>query len=147
MLSVYDVRIEYQKNPIGIDVREPRVSWKIKSDDRNIRQATYQIQVSKEESFDNVVWDSDEVASDESIHIVLKDLKPESKTRYYVRVRVTDLAGNESGWSEPSFFEMGLLEASEWQAKWISTPESMDEKASPQFRFSFKTKEIGRAHV
>lgn len=141
MLSVYDVRIEYQKNPIGIDVREPRVSWKIKSNDRNTRQAMYQLQVSKEESFDTVVWDSGEVASDESIHIVLKDLNPESKTRYYVRVHVTDQAGNESGWSESSFFEMGLLQASEWQAKWISTPESIDKKASPQFRFSFKVKD------
>jgi alpha-L-rhamnosidase len=32
-LSLYDLRCEYLKNPIGIDIRKPRLSWKIQSGD------------------------------------------------------------------------------------------------------------------
>ncbi|GAA0310395.1 alpha-L-rhamnosidase [Gracilibacillus halotolerans] len=140
MLSVYDVRIEYQKNPIGIDVTKPRVSWKIQAEGRNVRQGMYHLQVATEDSFDTVVWDSGEVSSDESLHISLDGLNPISKTRYYVRVRVADQHGNETDWSETTYFEMGLMQPKEWQAKWISTPESMDKKPSPQFKVAFEAK-------
>lgn len=140
LLTVFDVRCEYRKNPIGIDVLEPRISWKIKADNRNVRQATYQLQVANDEAFEDIVWDSGEVVSDENIHIVLRDLQPKSKTRYFVRVRIADQYGNQSAWSETTYFEMGLLEPTEWQADWISAPLSLDKKASPQFRHSFTLK-------
>lgn len=30
-IQVHDVRCEYEHNPLGIDVREPRLSWKLGS--------------------------------------------------------------------------------------------------------------------
>ena len=36
---------EYKKNPIGTDVKKPRLSWKIKSDERDLMQKAYQVQV------------------------------------------------------------------------------------------------------
>ncbi|MFW5991644.1 MAG: hypothetical protein ACOCQN_00450 [Halanaerobiaceae bacterium] len=59
-LFVYDLRCEYQKNPLGIDLLSPGLSWKIKSDSRNVKQKAYQIQVSREsDDFDNLVWDTE----------------------------------------------------------------------------------------
>jgi predicted rRNA methylase YqxC with S4 and FtsJ domains len=34
MLEVHNLRCEYKNNPIGIDVRNPRISWVIRSDER-----------------------------------------------------------------------------------------------------------------
>lgn len=33
MLQVFDLRVEYLTNPMGIDVTYPRFSWKLKSDE------------------------------------------------------------------------------------------------------------------
>lgn len=148
MLSVYDVRSEYKKNPVGIDVTEPRVSWKLASDRTNVKQKSYHLQVAGDESFDGIIWDSGVVETDQSIHVELTDIEVKSRQRYYVRVKVTDQKDRESDWSETSFFEMGLLDVAEWQADWIGVPDGTNSKASPKFSFVFTAKEkVNRARV
>lgn len=148
MFVVYDVRTEYRKNPLGIDVKEPRISWKLKSDQKNVKQQTYHLQVSSDESFDEIIWDSGVIQSDQSIHVELIDIKVQSKKRYYVRVKVTDQKENESEWSEINFFEMGLLDQSEWLADWISSPERRDDKPSPKLQLAFTAKrKVERARI
>jgi alpha-L-rhamnosidase len=44
-LLVQDLRCEYQDNPLGIDVVQPRLSWKLASARRGVVQSAYQIQV------------------------------------------------------------------------------------------------------
>ncbi len=39
--------------------------------------------------------------------------------RYYWQVRVWDGSGKASAWSAPAWWEMGLLEPSDWKASWI----------------------------
>jgi alpha-L-rhamnosidase len=120
MLEVYNLRCEYKYNPVGIDVKNPRISWVIKSDERNVLQTAYQIQVSTDEEFKCIVWDTGKVDSDESIHVEYKGEPLKSRTRYYYRVRVWDRKNRVSKWSETAFWEMGLLDASEWVASWIT---------------------------
>ncbi|NIN72410.1 MAG: hypothetical protein GTO46_10940, partial [Gemmatimonadetes bacterium] len=59
------------------------------------------------------------VDSDRSIHVVYEGPALASGTRYYWQVRVWDGDGAVSDWSAPAFWEMGLLDASDWQASWI----------------------------
>ncbi|MFS8501848.1 MAG: family 78 glycoside hydrolase catalytic domain, partial [Caldicoprobacter sp.] len=120
MIKVSNLRCEYKENPIGIDVRHPRISWVIESDDRNVMQAAYQIQVSTDSDFKDLVWDTGKVESDESIHVEYKGQPLKSRTRYYYRVRVWDRASRISDWSEIAFWEMGLLKSDEWVARWIT---------------------------
>ena len=47
-MRVYDVTVEYQKEPIGIDVC-PRFSWKLDSQEQNTYQKAYEIKVTKAE--------------------------------------------------------------------------------------------------
>ncbi|WP_163539909.1 alpha-L-rhamnosidase [Gracilibacillus sp. YIM 98692] len=148
MLEVYDVRCEYQQNPIGIDVREPRISWKLRSDQRNVKQASYQLQVAKDEKFADIIWDSQQVASDENLHIVLSDIDFHSRTRYFVRVKATDKNGNVSEWSDITFFEFGLVDASEWQANWITPPIDINGEPCPKLATTFSTKgKVKRARI
>ncbi len=48
-IQVHDVRCEYEHNPLGIDVREPRLSWKLVSEQRGVVQAAYQLRVTNEQ--------------------------------------------------------------------------------------------------
>ena len=42
---VKDLRVEYMKNPIGIDVTNPHFSWAMESDEIAKRQIAYEITV------------------------------------------------------------------------------------------------------
>jgi alpha-L-rhamnosidase len=122
-LSTYDLTCEHLTNPIGIDVKKPRLSWKLKSDKRNTSQTAYLIEVSESTDFNkkSIVWTSTKVNSSTSIlQMYAGPLK--SRTRYFWRVKVWDNQSQESTWSAPSLFETGLLSKSEWVAKWIEIP-------------------------
>ena len=40
-LRVTDLRTEQLKNPLGIDIRHPRLGWRIESDEQNVMQTAY----------------------------------------------------------------------------------------------------------
>ena len=64
----------------------------------------------------DLVWSTGRVASDESTQIAYGGPAPSSRERLYWQVRVWDGGGRASPWSDPAFWEMGLLQASDWQA-------------------------------
>ena len=69
----------------------------------------------------------------------------QSRQRYYWKVLVWDEHNQRTAWSEPAFWEMGLLARNEWQADWI-TPEIAEDKAgdaalSPVLRTEFAVAE------
>jgi alpha-L-rhamnosidase len=69
------------------------------------------------------VWDSGKVATDQSALVSYAGAPLTSSTRYYWTVRVWDVHGHPSAWSQPSWWEMGLLSKADWQAQWIGHDE------------------------
>jgi alpha-L-rhamnosidase len=68
-------------------------------------------------------WDSGRVSSSESVLVEYGGPALWSGQRVVWRVRVwTDLGGSE--WSEPDVFELGLLTADDWSARWVAPFES-----------------------
>ena len=122
-VEVNDLRTEYANNPLGIDVTKPRLSWKLVSSERGQSQTAYQIQVASSESEllnDNPdMWDTGKVESNQSVNVEYEGEPLESGKRYYWRVKVWDKHGSSSEWSEPAWWEMGLLEESDWKGDWI----------------------------
>jgi len=120
-IAVNGLRCEYKENPIGIDVEAPRLSWQIISKERGVVQSAYHIRVahSVEDlvAGQNVVWDSGKVACDASVHRRYSGPALVSRQRYYWQVRVWDGDDEPSAWSEPAFWEMGLLDLEDWQAE------------------------------
>jgi len=118
---------EYHTNPIGIDVQQPRLSWKIVSDEKNLMQSAYQIRVADSPSNlkrkNKLVWDSEKIESNESVQIEYTGPEPESMERYYWQVRVWYGDGKSTKWSEPAYWEMGILEPEKWEASWITFPD------------------------
>jgi alpha-L-rhamnosidase len=156
-LDVVALRTEYKENPLGIDIRKPRLSWQIHSDRRGILQSAYQVQVARNErdlrAGRNAHWDSGKVNSQESTQVAYTGPDVQSEQRYYWRVRVWDGSGQASPWSNPAYWEMGLLESSDWQANWIEPDLREDVSQSqpaPLLRGMFKTNGVvqqARAYV
>ena len=119
-----DLVCEYKTDPLGIDIRQPRLSWKITAENRDWTQQAYQLHVATTRggllSERDLVWDSGRVASGDSIHRPYQGAALRSSQRYYWRVRVWDETEAPSGWSDVAFWEMSLLDASDWTAEWIT---------------------------
>ena len=132
--EVTNLICEYHSNPVGIDVQKPRLSWKIVSDEENLMQSAYQIRVADSPSNlkrkNKLIWDSGKVESDESVQNEYEGPKPESMQRYYWQVRIWDAEGKSSNWSDPAYWEMGILEPEKWEASWITLPDEPDADGS-----------------
>lgn len=156
-LEVLALRTEYRENPLGIDIRRPRLSWQIQSDGRGILQSAYQIQVARTErdllEGRHMLWDSGKVNSAESTQIAYAGPALQSAQRYLWRVRVWDVKGEVSPWSNPAHWEMGLLDSSDWQASWVEPDLKEDitkSQPSPLLRGTFKANGVikeARAYV
>jgi alpha-L-rhamnosidase len=117
---------EYLTDPTVVDVLQPRLAWiNIATDDkRGHLQSAWQIVVAtsqdKLESAD--LWDSGKVPSGENSRIAYNGKALNSRQECWWRVRVWDEKGKQSEWSMPAQWRMGLLQASDWKAKWIGAP-------------------------
>jgi alpha-L-rhamnosidase len=123
-LVVDDLRCEYALNPMGVDVRAPRLFWKLKSDVGGARQTAYQIVVGSSRDAlardQGDLWDSGRVASDETTHIPYAGKPLTSTQRVLWKVRVWDGHARPSPWSAAASWTMGLLEPTDWTARWIT---------------------------
>ena len=118
------LRCDDRSNPMGIDDPQPRLSWLMESARRTDRQQAYQILVAssvellKDDKGD--LWDSGKVASNESIQIAYAGKPLVPRMRCYWKVRLWDRDEKPSSWSEPASWTMGLYQANDWQANWIT---------------------------
>src|SRR5260370_1672935 len=133
-VKVLALRTEYKENPLGIDSRQPRLSWQLQGEGRGIEQSAYQVRVAQSEqelrAGRPLIWDSGRVKSDESVHRPYDGPPPPSGRRYYWPVRVWGEKGVAADWSPPAYWEMGLLQPSDWYADWIE-PVLNDTSAGP----------------
>ncbi len=143
-LRVGDLRVEYLIDPLGIDVRIPRLSWKLYSPGRGLMQTGFRVQVTAGQAgfldAAGLLWDTGLVRTDRSVHQEYSGPSLESRRRYYWRVKVWASDGSVSDWSPTAFWEMGLLEDDDWTAGWITTPLEVDPSVSgpaSYFRRSF----------
>src|SRR2546427_10235564 len=144
-VTVAGLRVEYLTIPIGIDVAQPRLSWRIESSRRNTVQAAYQLQVATGETSlvrgANLLWDSGKIASDASVFVNYGGPPALSRTRYYWRVRAWDAGSGASPWSAPAFWETGLLQPADWTAQWIGPQQTTTDSLpapSPLLRRAFR---------
>lgn len=120
-LYVTKLTTEYFRHWLGSDVRKPRFSWRLQSDRRGMLQAAYRLQVALGTAgFQELLWDSGKVESEQSLHVEYGGVSLQSRTRYLYRVKVWDNFGRESDWSDVDWFETALLDIREWEAQWIA---------------------------
>ena len=125
-----DLRCEHLREPMGLDVATPRLSWKLVDDaaERGQLQTAWHIRAAStpEQLAEGMsdLWDSGVVRSSQSVLVPYGGPAPTSNQSIYWQVRVHDKDGEPSPWSDPARFTMGLLDADDWQGPWIHHPDA-----------------------
>ena len=109
------LRTEYLKDPIGIDFVKPRLSWNCEG---GKKQTAYQIYAVSDKG--ELLWDTGKVSSSTMVHIPWEGKSLDSRSLVNWKVRLWDENDKEEEWSEETVFELGLLHALDWKAKWIT---------------------------
>lgn len=135
-MKAINLKCEYLNNPIGIDIVNPRLSWNC---DGGVRQSAYRI-IAEDDS-GRILWDSGKTETDRMAHIKWNGKPVQSRTRVLWKVKIWDENGAEGEWSDEAFFETGLLNGSEWQAKWITG------NYKPDSRIADKKAKIGKSFL
>ena len=145
---------EYKVNPIAVDVANPRLSWKLITQDRNIQQTYYEIRVGSNAvsltKGQDLIWTSGKIPSDQSVHVYYGGPTLTSRQKCYWQVRVWNNKNQVTPWSMVNFWKMGLLKPEDWTAKWIQDNYISDTTGgpSPMFRKIFKLDhKIRAAHL
>src|SRR5688572_19196379 len=138
-LAITTPTCEYQHNPLGLDAPTPRFSWILTATRRNVLQTGYELVVSRDAGFRDVVWKTGRVKSDQSVLVSYRGPTLTAGEKYHWRVRVWDNGGNASAWSTTQSFEMGLLQPGDWTAAWIEPdlPGDAVNKPAPMMRREF----------
>jgi alpha-L-rhamnosidase len=123
-ITLTDLRCEYMTNPLGLGERTPRLSWRLLAPHRGAAQCAYQIRaapsISELDKPAAQLWDSGRIDSGESLHHRYAGAALRSGQRCCWQVRIWDEHGAVTAWSEPAWWEMGLLDAADWAAQWIT---------------------------
>jgi alpha-L-rhamnosidase len=129
---VIDVRAEHHREPLGIGVARPRLSWRVETTQPGWVQAAYEIRVDGFDNAGDVFGEpgvcGGRVDSAEQVLVPWPAPPLASRDRRTVRVRVwgdsgggTDGAAAEpSEWSDPLVVEAGLLSPTDWVGRMVA---------------------------
>jgi alpha-L-rhamnosidase len=118
---------ESRITPMGMDVANPVLSWKLQDASDGAEQTAYEIQVASSRALLETgkpdIWDSKRVESGDSIGANYGGPGLAPSRRYFWRVFVWGREGKSYPPSDVSWWETGLLRQENWKAKWIGYEE------------------------
>ncbi|OJV36823.1 MAG: alpha-rhamnosidase [Bacteroidia bacterium 43-41] len=150
-VTVKNLKCEYLDNPVGLDETHPRFTWQMELYKPGNHQLAYELAVGTTEadvvSGKGNVWESGIVDSS-VIPVVYGGRELNPFTRYFWSVRVKDEHEQWSSWSQPHFFETGMMSQHRWKGKWITDTYNFNVKPAAYFRRAFKTdKTVSSARI
>ena len=140
-MKVINIKTEYLTNPNGIDIRHPNINWNVIGDDIKYQKAfeiIYKINDKEEKTI------SMETSS--THYEFIEQLNSRDFVTY--KIRVQNELGEWSSYSEEQHFSIGLLNKSDWTAKWIYGNYSVSQKQRypvDYFKKEFEVKELSKA--
>lgn len=117
------------ENPLGFYDADPTFSWKLPALENIKSQSAYHIVVATSEDLlpDNAdLWNSKKQNSDQSVWVKYRGRSLESRQKVYWQVKYWNQDGEVSDWSDINSFELGLLNNSDWSAKWVGLDTAKD---------------------
>ncbi len=129
------LRANSLENPVGIDDPRPVLSWINLWSARGAMQTAVRIvaAVSPEAlAQGHYLWDSQKIPFDGTA-IPYGGAALTGRMRVYWKAQTWNEREQVTDWSEPAFFELGLLQDSEWKGPWLGTQGT----TCPLFRCSF----------
>lgn len=141
-MRAVNLKTEHMVNPIGIDVLKPYVSWNYID---GKKQTAYELEAVCK---DKVILSTGKISSSQMSAILDVDVK--SRERVFWKVRLWDETDNVGDWSDEAFFEMGLLQQSDFIAKWINPELECDpqiHKPASYLKSTFEVEKKGIARL
>lgn len=150
-VKVTNLRFDHHPDtdPLGIGTAEPRLSWGFAGEAKNWKQTSYELEISRpgQAEDEHVRVDS----TDKSLFIPWPSKPLRSRETAGVRVKAAgtgDGAESATEWTAPQRVEAGLLQRSDWKAKFITsaqqTPKDKPHRPilfrSPLFQLDAKDK-------
>ena len=121
-LKVY---CEYMRDPIGLDMQNPRFSWSYEGDGTGRSQRVYRILVGETEEQlergEGTLWDSGMVESSESSCVWYQGKNLQSAKTFDIKVTAL-LDDGQAVESRITSFTTGLANGEPWEALWIGGP-------------------------
>jgi alpha-L-rhamnosidase len=157
-IAVVDLRVDGRHDdPLGIDNPNPSLGWRFvetryaadhpcrRPGSRAAcpadRQTAYQIQAATSDANlgrGRLVWDTGKVRSQVQTDVAYAGRALRSRERIVWRVRVWDAEHRASDWSGHAWWEMGLLQQTDWgSARWIEYPGRAEGQPMPVFARPF----------
>lgn len=132
-LDVAELRVNSLREPLGVDDTAPELSWELSGSGTGLVQKAYQVRAATTaDGLDSPdLWDSGRVESVQSSNVAWQGDPLASRMPVHWQVRAWDGSGRATGWSEPAYFEMGLLDEADWSGEWVSNAEWVDRKPTP----------------
>ncbi|MBR4024583.1 MAG: family 78 glycoside hydrolase catalytic domain [Firmicutes bacterium] len=137
------LQVEYLTKPLGLGNPRPRFFWNCIG---GVTQSAYQIICQRGE---DTVWDSGKVESSSMTHIPYAGRDLHSRDLVNWSVQLWD-ENDQPGEVCESSFELGLLEDSDWTARWISGDYKIEKNRRYPvdcFRKSFSLKDAVKARL
>ena len=161
LVRIWNLKIEYMENPLGIDEKRPAFHWQMESKRYGAAQSAYRILVWEEDtrrsdliSADklkkNFIWDSGKVLSKQSAAVLYQGGVLFPKRRYYWNVTVWDEQETPVK-SNTAWFETGLMGTGKevWNgAEFIGSPKTGINTAALEnwcYQAEFRVEEGSRA--
>ena len=142
-MKIINIKTEYLNNPLGLDIRSPRISWNLDGSDIKYQQA-----------FEIVyrVNNSEEKKVEQSTSLMTYQFEEQFNSKEYVayKVRVQNELGKWSDYSEGHYFSIGLLNKSDWRGKWIYGDYSVSTKKRypvDYFKKEFELTNVNKAFL
>lgn len=146
------LKCEHIVNPIGIDIQNPRLTWRLDDDRQGAKQQGYQIFVGTDSaavaSDLGTQWDTGKQSREDMI-IAYQGKKLKPNTPYFWKVNIWDKDGKVCS-SAIARFETGMMRNDTWRAAWISDHNDVAHQEAPYFRKEFeikKTLKYARAYI
>ena len=125
-VTIVKPNVEQQTRPQALATAQPRFSWQYESTQNNLVQQSYRIIVSSTEENARKgigdLWDSQTVKSSQMLYIPYEGTALKSRDRAYWKAITTVRSHGRRETkveSEIQPFEISLLHAEDWQARWI----------------------------
>ncbi len=141
-MKAMNLRCEYLYQPMGIDMKTPRLFWNCVD---GVEQTAYEILAEDEDGKE--LWATGKVSSCKMTHIPYEGKPLDSRTHVNWKVRLWDEMDQPGEWSDTAFFEMGLLYASDWKASWITGDYKVNKKLRYPVDYFRKSMVIDTAQV
>ena len=127
-MNIINLRCCLLRNPMGIDITTPELSWEfVQPEPGSSRQTAWRVCVASTAAGIDTpdLWDSGQVQHSRTAFIAYGGVPLTSRMECHWRVEAWDESGNRLV-SDTAFWTMGLLLRSDWSAHWVGLDASTE---------------------